>query len=198
MGGFLLIGIITGYKSVLEDVKKLFKKIQELFESQDSLLKKVQDNNDWEERKRAFNKLNTESLKIIATTSEQDKAMEIAAKIILNQTNWSKEFLDTSSERLDWVIGAAALVEKPKPTSASIVNACHTYIKRGEHSRIPELRNLLLRYGDKPLAEDYLNCGNNKLYDAGSEWCRKNGYNVKAGYGSHRVRWGEAKNFGTS
>jgi len=163
-------------------------------ESQDSLLKKVQENKEWHERKKAFNRLNANSLKKIVTTTNQDKAMEIAAKIILKQTNWSKEFSNTSSEHLDWVIGAAALVEKPKPTSTSIVNACHTYIKRGDYYRIPELRNLLLRYGDKPLAEDYLNCGNDKLYNAGSEWCWKNDYKIGTGYGSHRVRWGEAKN----
>jgi len=157
------------------------------------LIKKVQENKDWEMRKKAFNKLNTDSLCKIATAANQDKAMEIAAKIILNQTNWNKEFSNTSYEHLDWVIGAAALVEKPKPTASSIVNACHTYIKRGDPARIPELRNLLLRFGDKTLAEDYLNCGNNKLYDVACEWGRKNGYNIGAGYGSHRVRWGEAK-----
>jgi len=163
-------------------------------ESQDSLLKIVQENGDWYERKRAFNKLSKVSLKKVATTTNQDKAMQIAAKIILNQTNWSKEFSNTSSEHLDWVIGAAALVENPKPTPASIVNACHRYIRQGEYSRIPELRNLLLRFGDKTLAEDYLNCGNGKLYNAACEWCKQNSYNIGSGNGSHRVRWGEARN----
>ena len=162
------------------------------YERQDSLLKKVQEGNDWETRKHAFNKLNSASLQKIATSTE-DKAMEIAAKILLGQTNWQYEFCDTSRAHLSNVIGAVALVKHPEPTMASIVKACHLYIKRGEIHRIPELRDLLLRFGDKELAEDYLNCGNDQLREIGGEWCRMNGYDIGSGWGSHRVQWGEWK-----
>ena len=160
---------------------------------QDLLLKIVQETKDWDMRKSVFNKLNNSSLEIIAAGGSKDKALEVAAKIILKKTNWDAEFSSKSSEQLGRVIGAAALVDNPKPTSASVVNACHTYIRRGDKSRIPELRDLLLRYGDKSLAEDYLNCGNSQLEDAGREWGRKNGYSVGSGYGSHRVQWGSGR-----
>jgi hypothetical protein len=160
---------------------------------QDLLLKIAQENKDWNIRKSAFNKLDNTTLEKVATGISKDQALAVAAKIILKQTDWDKEFSNKSAEYLGQVIGAAALVDKIKPTSANVVSACHTYIKRGDRSRIPELRDLLLRYGDKSLAEDYLNCGNNELYDAAREWGRQHGYNIGAGYGSHRVRWGSAR-----
>jgi hypothetical protein len=97
------------------------------------------------------------------------------------------------SKGLGNVLGAAALVDSPQPSSAAVVAACHAYIRRGDASRIPELRDLLLRFGDKPLAEDYLNCGQSQLRDAGEEWARAHGYNIGSGAGSHRVRWGEGR-----
>jgi len=162
---------------------------------QSLLIKIAQDDNSWDTRKKAFNKLDSVSLEKIASGKSKDEALTVAAKIILKQTNWDREFSNRSSEYLGKVIGAAALVESPhpQPTPSSIVSACHTYIRRGDKSRIPELRSLLLRYGDINLAEDYLNCGNNELYDAGCEWGRRNGYNIGTGYGSHRVQWGSGR-----
>ena len=161
--------------------------------NQDFLLKIAQEHKDWDVRKKAFNKLDDATLKRVATGVSKDKALAVAAKIILNQTTWDKEFSNQSSQYLGNVIGAAALVDSPKPTSASVVSACHTYIRRGDKSRIPELRDLLLRYGDKALAEDYLNCGNAELYDAGRAWGSRNGYNIGSGYGSNRVSWGSGR-----
>lgn len=67
---------------------------------------------------------------------------------------------------------------------------CHNYIRQGDESRIPELRELLLRFGDKPLAEDYLNCGHPMMAKAATEWADKHKLSIKAGSGSSRVRWG--------
>ena len=63
-------------------------------------------------------------------------------------------------------------------------------IRRGDESRIPEMVDLLEGYGDKTLAEDYLNCGQPDLGTAGRKWAERRGYNVRAGYGSHRATWG--------
>jgi len=119
--------------------------------------------------------------------------LQVAANIVLKRTTWENEFSNQSSAYLGSVIGAAALVDSPKPTSASVVSACHTYIRRGETARIPELRDLLLRYGDKSLAEDYLNCGNSRLHDAAVEWSQKRGFRIGSGYGSNRVTWGSGR-----
>ena len=173
--------------------KLLRQEVIDRLTDQDLLLSIAQSDNDWDLRKKAFNKLDTATLEKVAAGESKDKALNVAAKIILKQTDWDKEFSNHTSDYLGRVIGAAALVENPKPTAKSVVSACHTYIRRGDKSRIPELRDLLLRYGDKALAEDYLNCGNEQLENAGREWGRKNGYNVGSGYGSNRVRWGSGR-----
>ena len=175
--------------SLLNDKEYSQKAISKI-NDQDLLVKVVLENKEWEIRNIAFNKLDDASLKRVAAGAPKDKAPVIAAKIILNETTWEKEFSNSSSAYLSWVIGAAALVKTNQPTSASVIKACHTYIRRGDRSRIPELRTLLLRYGDKSLAEDYLNCGNDQLYSAAVEWGRLHGYNIGSGYGSHRVTWG--------
>jgi len=150
-----------------------------------------QNNDSWDVRKAAFKKLNENSLNDLIQKAK-DPALILAAKIRLGRISWNEAFSikNSSTGTLGDVIGAAALVDIPQPTSSDVVTACHNYIRRGDASRIPELRSLLLRYGDKTLAEDYLNCGKEELADAAREWGRAHGYNIKTGPGSHRVRWG--------
>lgn len=159
---------------------------------QTALARVASDAKDWDVRKAGFNKLETPALTALARTAK-DPAVALAARIKSKQENWGTAFKPGSLENkgLGNVLGAVALVDSPQPSSAAVVSACHTYIRRGDSSRIPELRNLLMRFGDKPLAEDYLNCGNSQLRAAGEAWANANGYNVGSGYGSHRVRWGE-------
>jgi hypothetical protein len=90
-------------------------------------------------------------------------------------------------------LGAVALVGRDSKIGDSVVNACHFFIRKGDVSRIPELRELLLLYGDKALAEDYLNCGRVEMHDAAAAWGRAHGYNIQTGAGSNRVRWGSGK-----
>jgi hypothetical protein len=52
------------------------------------------------------------------------------------------------------------------------------------------LNDLLLSYGDKPMAEDYLNSGSRELHSGGAAWANRNGYRINTGPGSHRMRWG--------
>lgn len=149
---------------------------------------------DWKVRKAGFNRLETPALNELSRTAV-DPAMSLAARVKLGQESWSNAFRpgNLDNRGLGDVLGAAALVEGPQPAASSVVSACHTYIRRGDSSRIPELRDLLLRFGDKALAEDYLNCGNELLHAAASEWGNKNGYSIGTGNGSHRVRWGEGR-----
>jgi hypothetical protein len=145
-------------------------------------------------RKAGFNKLEQPQLTELARTAK-DPAAVLAARIKLNQENWTSAFKPGSldSKGLGNVLGAVALVDSPQPSSAAVVSACHTFIRRGDSSRIPELKDLLMRFGDKPLAEDYLNCGNSQLRAAGESWANSHGYNVGSGNGSHRVSWGEGR-----
>jgi hypothetical protein len=63
-------------------------------------------------------------------------------------------------------------------------------IKLGLQSSENPLIALLLEYGDKPMAEDYLNCGSSRLNEGGRQWAQANGFNVGSGNGSHRSQWG--------
>ena len=63
-------------------------------------------------------------------------------------------------------------------------------IKLGIPLSEDKLSGLLMVYGDKSMAEDYLNSGSKLLADAGREWAMAHGYNVSTGSGSHRAIWG--------
>ena len=161
---------------------------------QEVLLKVALEDADWRVRNAAFDRLNTNSLtEIIKLT--KDQGVVIAAKIRLKQTTWTEEFSKStnSGTSLGNVIGAAALVNYPQPSSYDVVEACHKYIRKGDASRIPELVFLLNNYGNVSLAEDYMNCGQSTLSDAGCAWGRAHGYRCTTGSGSHRVKWGSEK-----
>lgn len=65
-------------------------------------------------------------------------------------------------------------------------------VKLGIEGSESRLKDLLLKHGDKQMAEDYLNCGSQALDEAGRAWAAARGYLVSVGDGSHRVRWGNA------
>jgi formylglycine-generating enzyme required for sulfatase activity len=60
-------------------------------------------------------------------------------------------------------------------------------MRRKDESRIPEMTDVLMLYGDVPLAEDYMNCGQPDLADAGRRWASARGYSFGIGNGSHRA-----------
>jgi hypothetical protein len=144
------------------------------------------------QRAAKFSSLGKKELSDVVATSK-DPSEVLAAKVRLDQTTWANAFesANNGQSELGTVLGAVALVRAPQPATETVVAACHAYIRRGDHSKIPELVSLLVRFGDKPLAEDYLNCGESSLHAAGEEWARNRGYNIGSGHGSHRVRWGE-------
>lgn len=63
-------------------------------------------------------------------------------------------------------------------------------IKLGIQGSEKKLASLLMDYGNKSMAEDYLNCGSSDLDAAGRAWARAHGYNILTGPGSHRATWG--------
>ena len=64
-------------------------------------------------------------------------------------------------------------------------------IKLGIPGSEDDLNAVLLEYGDKSMAEDYLNSGSGQLHDGGARWANAHGYNVRTGDGSHRSGWGQ-------
>lgn len=63
-------------------------------------------------------------------------------------------------------------------------------IKLGVEDSEEKLASLLMVFGDKPMAEDYLNCGSFALGSAARQWAYANGYTIMTGPGSHRATWG--------
>lgn len=62
-------------------------------------------------------------------------------------------------------------------------------VKLGIPGSEQHLNDLLQAYGDKSMAEDYLNCGSQLLYEGAKRWANDRGYSINAGGGSHRVAW---------
>jgi len=163
----------------------VFKRVFE----QEYLLKITVGISDWQIRSNAFNRLN-DSLLVELVNITNDPAIHLAVQVRSGQTTWKEAFSEVGMSNL---VGAIALVRDPLPTTGDVLSLCHKFIALGDASRIPELRNLLVRFGDKSLAEDYMNCGNTNLEESGRKWCADHGYLVEAGPGSNRVRWGEKK-----
>ena len=63
-------------------------------------------------------------------------------------------------------------------------------IKLGISGSEDDLNGVLLEYGDKTMAEDYLNCGSDELANGGRRWANAHGYSINSGNGSHRSGWG--------
>lgn len=169
-------------------------KVVDLLSDQIELMDISQHNENWDVRKTAFKKLNDNSLNILSREAK-DPALILSAEIRLGRISWNEAFsgAGSSTGNLGEVIGAAALVDTPQPTPSDVVSACHKFIRQGDESRIPELINLLNRFGNVTLAEDYMNCGQSTLSDAGCTWGRAHGYRCTTGSGSNRVRWGSEK-----
>ena len=63
-------------------------------------------------------------------------------------------------------------------------------VKLGIPRSEDRLNDVLQAYGDKRMAEDYLNSGSQSLYEGGRQWANSHGYYISTGMGSHRVGWG--------
>jgi hypothetical protein len=134
------------------------------------------------------------ALKEVAEKAPDD-AIKIAASLKLKFKTLDEVFSEAlkngkSSKELGDVLAALALLPDQDEINTQVTEACLTLIKRGDESRIPELVELLVSYGDIALTEDYLNCGQPDLYTAGEQWANRHGYDIGSGYGSNRARWG--------
>lgn len=70
-------------------------------------------------------------------------------------------------------------------------NAVYAFIIIGKREIIPDLVEILNSYGNKTMAETYLNCGNKELRTAAVNWASDHGYSVNHyGGGSSPASWG--------
>jgi hypothetical protein len=130
-------------------------------------------------------------------SAADDPAVRIAAVVAQNKATWKEVFSNASkagdSKSLGDALAAVSLLANQSGINDLVTEACLRLIGHGDESRIPELVDLLNRYGDKPLCEDYLNSGQPDLENAGTDWARNHGFSIGKGYGSHRATWASDK-----
>lgn len=87
----------------------------------------------------------------------------------------------------DRVIGVLTSAFKNK--KLPIVAGAHSFfIQQGIDGSESLLVEALNKYGDKKMAENFLNCGNQSLEKAGHKWANARGYTIITGYGGG-PRW---------
>ena len=133
------------------------------------------------------------------TTAANDRAMRLAAMQKAGAKSWGEIFDGATAkyalaQMLGDAIAAVSLFPEVQPDAVNgVQHASLNLIRRGDESRIPEMVDLLESYGDKRLAEDYLNCGQPDLNAAGRAWAHRRGYPVSTGAGSSRATWGSGR-----
>ncbi len=134
----------------------------------------------------------------IAATAN-DRAMRLAAAHKAGARSW-REVFDAASARgadahmlADALAAASLFPGKQADAVTDVQHACISLIRLGDESRIPEMVDLLEAYGDKALAEDYLNCGQPDLDETARTWAHLRGLYIETGSGSNRARWGSGR-----
>lgn len=75
-------------------------------------------------------------------------------------------------------------------TYAPVQSAVWLFVGLGDPNIIPQLVSALRASGTKVMAEAFLNCGNQDLYDAASDWASRRGYEIESSSGAHPIGWG--------
>jgi hypothetical protein len=165
-------------------------------QSQDDLAAVALAAGDRDVLKLVLDKLTDAALLQKVAAGATDVPMCLAAATKAGARTWADIFReatgrDRTSPALGDALAAVSLYQKVQPAaSAAVQQACLAMIRLGDESRIPEMSDLLMLYGDKTLGEDYLNCGQPDLDNAGRRWASAHGFNVGTGNGSSRANWG--------
>lgn len=91
------------------------------------------------------------------------------------------------------------VAERVLQTSIESTDACrvkeasYTLIKMGARRSIPRLVDALNRFGDRSMAEAYLNCGLEELQEAARGWGRQRGFSVEIRTGTPYLKWGQTR-----
>jgi hypothetical protein len=136
----------------------------------------------WSVRKSAFGQLSPIMLNELAKKAS-DPAIRLAVDLKLGQRTIF-DMLATAIHRdtdLGDVLGAIALLDQEKEATSIqslVAQACRQVIKNRIVDRIPELKQLLMIYGDWKVAEDFLNSCLTELAIAGQDWADMHGWRV--------------------
>ena len=144
-------------------------------------------------------KLNDKAILSQIAEAADDRPMRLAAARKAGAKPWQKIFdaasaKGTTVEMLGDALAAVSLFSDVQWEAVTWVqHVCLSLIQRGDESRIPEMVDLLEGYGDKTLAEEYLNCDQPDLNAAARTWADERGYTVGSGTCSHRATWGSGR-----
>lgn len=92
--------------------------------------------------------------------------------------------------RFDPQASTNALVAAVAQDPARRLRILFLAVKLGIPGSEDRLNDLLIRHGDKSMAEDFLNSGSDVLGEGGERWAAMHGYTVTTGPGSSRTTWG--------
>lgn len=142
-----------------------------------------------------FAKLNNSEFLGKIELSMADPALCIAARAVrLNEYYEYIKIFDLAindSSKIEQTLMTIDYLKGREDTNMpSISLVCRKYIMQGKPESIPLLIKLLDVYGEKDLAEDYINCGQSDLEDAGKSWASAHGYVTRINYGSSVLHWG--------
>jgi HEAT repeat protein len=147
---------------------------------------------------------------LIAALKNKDTSLRIGAANALGRikdaravepliTALKDENLDVQEEAASALGQIGAPAEEPllaalKNNDLEVIFAAHHFfISRGEKDSEAVLINVLNEYGTQDMAEDFLNCGNTLLANAGREWAKVRGYSIKPGPGEVGSIWGNGQ-----
>lgn len=118
------------------------------------------------------------------------KAVETLINYYLNDT--ASKIHNTTSDALVKLgeIAVEPLIEILNEDNRSVISIL---IEIGDQRAVNPLIDALNNYGDKGLAEVYLNSGNSDLEKAAFDWADRNGYIVKKEPGGGGPSWGSGK-----
>ncbi len=98
---------------------------------------------------------------------------------------------NTQALRQAWAdVRKVLLADVVSGDAAKIENAVYTVVSLGRAEMIPVLKEILESQGNEPMAETFLNCGQNDLAEAARSWAAKRGYRISTGSGAHSANWG--------
>ncbi len=141
--------------------------------NQDLLVQVLTGTSDFTAHKLALRKLDPEHLRTLAAQTK-DSALALAARVKAGELGWDHVFASTGTNKQGDALKAVALINWPAPESNAVVKLCQEFVPKG--TMIAEQIDLLNRFGNRDLAENYLNSGVFELERAASTWAGEHGW----------------------
>lgn len=121
-----------------------------------------------------------------------DNLLRAGAKLLSGRGDWTNAVkarpIYDELKGMDGRLVAKAIVRRVT-NGEDRLRVLFLAVKLGIPGSEQRLNDLLQAYGDKSMAEDYLNSGSQLLNEGARRWASERGYSINSGGGSHRVAW---------